>query len=285
MASAQTRFFETASGAAVEIETSGRTIRPLLSIPAALVDEAELTFDAEGIYTAAVDPANVAMVELQAHPAAFEQYDIYGDEDLTVGANLNGYQDALSDARLGKRTDDPVSLDIDGTRLLAETEREYEHTTLSKTEERLNIHPDSVRQRPDMLNLELPYRAEVDVLALTDAISYLPTDYARFSERHGDLVLAAERDSEEDGSDYATVIKLDDVAEPAIEDYEEGAASLLSMDYLGDIGAGLDDGKVTSVTVRWGQEFPLFLEFERREDKELLYEGRYMLAPRVGGDA
>lgn len=283
MAMAQSRFFSEPSGTSIEIETSGRTIRPLVAMPATIVDEAQLTFDEEGLYTAAVDPANVAMVEIQASPTAFEAYDVLGADELTIGANLGKLQSALSDARLGKRTDDPVSLDIDETRTLVETEREYDHTTLSKTDERLNIDPDAIRQRPETPNLELSYTATVGVDAFCDAIGYIGTDYGRIFERDGDLVIAGERDPDEDGSDYATVVEMASVAEPENDDPTEGAFSLFSMSYLRDMADGLDDGKVTSLTVRWGQEFPLFLEFERAEDDELLYDGRYMLAPRIGG--
>jgi proliferating cell nuclear antigen len=285
MAAAQTRFFAEPSGESVEITTSGRAIRPLVAIPATLADEAKLSFDADGLYSRLVDPANVGLCEISATPAAFEEYILTGEE-LTVGTNLDTLQSALSDARLGTRTDDPVALDVDATRTLVEIEREYETTTLSKTDEMLNLDPEAVRPWPDPPELTLSYEASLDVQAFVDAVAYVGTDHVRVMERDGRLLFGGKRGPDEDGSEFETLVDLGDVAEPTRDEPTEGASSIFSMSYLSDLATGLKQGKVTSLTVRWGDEFPLFLEFERRTGDELLYEGQYMLAPRVesGGD-
>jgi len=44
---------------------------------------------------------------------------------------------------------------------------------------------------------------------------------------------------------------------------------------------GLKSAKVDDVTLVWGEEFPIRLEFERTIDEEVAYEGCYMLAPRI----
>jgi len=284
MATAQTRFFGEPTGTSVEVVTSGRTIRPLFALPTELVDEATLTFDADGLHTRAVDPANVGLVELHAYPAAFEDYRVDGDDELTLGTNLGKLTSSLSDARLGKRTDDPVTLDLDATRTLVSIEREYETTTLSKTDEVLNIDPSSVRERPDVPDMRLAYRADIDVEAFVDAVAYIGNEHVELAEHDGHLVLSGyPRDDDETG----TRVDAGDIAEPAAGEPNPGASSVYSMDYLSDFTSGLKAGKVTSLSLRWGDQFPLYMEFERRTDDDLLYEGRYMLAPRIadsGGD-
>ncbi|RLM89582.1 hypothetical protein D3D02_06785 [Halobellus sp. Atlit-38R] len=275
----QTRFFSEPSGESVEIETSGRTIRPLMALPTVLVDEAKLRFDAGGLHTTAVDPANVGMVGINAKPAAFEGYHVDGADDVLIGANLTRLKSSLSDARLGKSTDDPVELDIDATRTLVSIDREYDVTTLSRTDELLNIEPESIRQEPDIPNLELSYRAELDVEAFCDAVDYIPTDHVELGEFDGHLILKGDADGDE--MTRSTRIDVGDVAEPITETPTENASSIYSMDYLRDMAKGLKKAKVTSLSVRWGEEFPLMLDFQRCDDETVLYEGRYMLAPRI----
>lgn len=279
----QAQLFGEPSGNNVTIETSGRTIRPLMSIPSALVDEAKVRFEAGGMSVRAVDPANVGMVDVTAHPSAFEEFDL-GDEEFVAGMNLDKFESQLANARMGKATDDPVSLDIDGTRSLVTTEREYTLTTLTQTNEVLNIDPDSVRMEPELPDLVTPCEATIDVQALTDALDSVNrvSDHAIVRERDGELVIAGEGDSDDRTGEYGTVANFGEIVEIRDEEsFNGGEWSRFSLDYFRDMAEGMKSAKVDDATLVWGREYPIRLEFERTIDEEVAYEGRYMLAPRI----
>lgn len=63
-----------------------------------VVDEAILTFDDEGLRSRAVDPANVAMVDTELGPDAFESLDVDGVE---IGVNLSRLEDLVAIAEDG----------------------------------------------------------------------------------------------------------------------------------------------------------------------------------------
>lgn len=280
----QAHLFTEPSGNSATIATSGRTIRPCMALLDELIGEARLTFDADGMSTTVVDPANVAQASVTAHADAFETYGLHG-EAFTTGVNFDRLTAQLSNARMGKATDDAVTLDVDESRTLVTTEREYSQTTLTQTNEVLNIDPDSVRLPPDIPNLSLPVEATIDVDALVDALDSVNrvSNHAVVSDRGGELVIAGEGDSDDGHTgEYATVADFGDVIDHRDADsYEGGASSKFSLDYFRDMASGLKKAKVDDVTLAFGEELPFRLEFERTIDEATAYEGVYLLAPRI----
>lgn len=280
----QSQLFGEPSGDNVTVETSGRVIRPLMALPDAVIDEARLTFDADGMTTTAVDPANVAQLRVTAHPEAFDDYTVSGDE-VRTGVDFTRFTSQLANARMGKSTDDAVSLDIDSTRTLVTTEREYPLTTLTQTNEVLNIDPDSVREPPTVPDISLPVEATIDVQALIDALESIDrvSDHAAVVDRDGDLVLAGKGDSDDDHTgEYPTVANFGTVlSRRSSTEYAGGAESVFSLDYFYDMAAGLKKAKIDEVTIAFGEEIPFRLEFERTIDGDVAYEGVYLLAPRI----
>jgi len=280
----QAQLFGEPSGNNAMIETSGRVIRPMMSVPGVLVDESKVHFNRGEMSISAVDPANVGMVELTAHRTAFETFEL-GDEEFTTAVNYDRLESQLANARMGKATDDPVSLDVDGTRTLVTTEREYTLTTLTQTNEVLNIDPDSVRVEPEVPDIRLPCEATVDVEALTDALESVDrvSNHAIVRERNGELVITGEGDDDDEHTgEYGTVANFGDIVELRDEEeFEGGESSRYSLDYFKDMAEGLKSAKADDVTLVWGDEFPIRLEFERTIDEETAYEGVYFLAPRI----
>lgn len=280
----QAQLFGEPSGNNATIETSGRVIRPLMALPSAIVNESKIEFYPDGFSVTAVDPANVAMVDMTAHTWAFDAFDV--DEEFTIGVNYDRLTSQLANARMGKATDDDVAIEADGTRTLVTTEREYDRTTLTQTNEILNIDPDSVRQQPDIPDVRLPVEATVDVDALRDALNSVDrvSEHAVVADQGGELVIAGEGDSDEGHTgEFATVANFGDVIEVRedADEYDGGADSKFSLDYFQDMADGLKKAKVDEVTIAFGNGFPFRLEFERTIDKETAYEGMYLLAPRL----
>ena len=285
----QATIFGTPSGENIEIETSGRTIRPAMEIPAALVSEAKLAFTCDGFSILTVDPSNVGMVAFDIHAEAFDTYEL--ENDQTIGCNIDTLQKYLSNARLGKRTNDPVTLDFDRTRTLVTVDRDYGETHLSQTNEMLNLDPDSIRETPEMPSISsINWRANLDADAFHDAVMGLDKshDYIQVFESDGHLLFGGAAQSDDSPGEYGAVADFGEVAEPMTDDAEHGALSNLSMDYMKDFAKALKKAKVNSLAIEWGQQLPVKLHFARLVDGEenaTAYEGTYLLAPRVTGDS
>jgi hypothetical protein len=270
-----------------DIETNGRILRPLLALPNAVVDEMKLHVDEDGLRATAVDPANVVMAQFHATPAAFDTYDV--ETSAVVGLNLDRLRKRAERARMRKNDPDPITLDLDERRALVTTEREYVDTTVRQTDQLQLIDPDSIREEPDVPDFqeEHGYRATVDVDAFADTIHNLDAsgDHVELAEDDGALTLTV------DGDDKS-LADFGHVAEPTHDHPTPGASSTFSNDYLKDIATGLKKAKVDDVTVTWGDEFPVFIDFARTiqnddGDDSIAYGGKYILAPRVaqGDDA
>lgn len=275
--SAQSRLLGEFDEGHVSIDTSGRVIRPFLAPATELVDEARVHLTQDGIEINVVDPANVAMTSLRAYPAAFDSYDV--QESLTVGLDLNRLTDVLSKARLGSGTDDPIHLDVDGDRAVVEIEREYDTSTVRFADEMLTIDPNAVRKDPDLPELELPNAATVDMTAFVDAVTHLDQSLDSIAVRPGSDGLKLTAQTNDDLEERSAVL-----FEDAIQGDFEEAMSVLSADYLVDIADGIGTAKPDELTIRWGDEFPAYFDFERTDGDDVLYEGTAAIAPRIGGD-
>jgi len=263
------------------IETEGRVLRPALAIPDAVVDECKIALRPEGVRTRAVDPANVCMVDLTIHPAAFESYTHRSDGELLVGMNLDRLTGSLGNCRYGKQSSDPVTLDIDSGRTVVEITRTYDTTAVRYADEVLAIDPNSVRQRPDLPDLELPLAAEVPVDALADAVSFCATDHDHVTlRRRGDAMQLTTAPHEDSDSEFGSAVSVDDAI---VRDKEPDAdpVAKYSADYVTDVVDALQSALVTDVRVVWGDEFPARFEFERQRDGDVLYDGEFMMAPRI----
>lgn len=265
----------------VTIETSGRTIKPGLAIPAAIVDESRVWIDDDGVHSKANDPADVVMYDHHIHAEAFEAFD--SPDDMTVGINLDRLTSTLSQARVGKGTDDPVTLEIDGTTTVVEIEREYDTDTITYADQLLNLGPDGVREPPSLSNIALPTVATVGVDAFKDAVEHInsKTDHITIGHRDGDLILSGEGDAATDPDERTSAaVSFADAIE---ECGDERVDSTFSLDYMTQFTTAAKKAKVDSLTLHFGDELPIQIDYERtaEEGEITLYDGAWMSAPRV----
>lgn len=248
------------------IETSGRTIRPALEPVGTVVDETRVYVSDWGIFTYAVDPANVGVVSHAIYPNAFERYEC--EESFVTGLNVSYTQSALQQARLGERTDDPVALDLTDKQVVAQIEREG----LTYSERWQNLDAASVRENPDLNVSDGDATCEVDPSQLVNALQYIDrhSDYAKFMVQDGSLLLESEQDVGK------SVVAFDDT------DVSEDKVSLYSMDYLLDFAEAIEDAKVDKLTLSWDDEYPVFMKYLRTDKEDNpMYQGEMMLAPRI----
>lgn len=281
----QARLLGGPSGDSASISTNGRLIRPALEVPDCVVDEAKIHFTTDGVHVQAVDPANVSMCELDIKPSAFNDYDVNADDELLVGLNITRFTDNLSHARLGKRTNDPVEIDIDETRTIIEVSRDYDSATVHYADEQLNIDPDAIRQEPELPDLDLSGEADVGIDAFVDAIKHLNggNDHATLQYRDGSLVITGDG-NDDSPVDWSSAVEFEDAA--SVEDPDdERVRAKYSMSYLHPIAKALKATKADEMSLTWGTEYPLIIDFERSIDEETAYTGAFMLAPRIGDGA
>lgn len=280
----QSQLLSTPSEDAAYIETDGRLLRPATALLTPLVDELKLEVTEDGLHTRYIDPANVGLGDVSIYREAFHTYEV--DADLTLGVNITGTASTIQKARMGRGNTDDVSLDLDERRTQVAIEREYQRHNVELTDELLNIDPDAIRQKPNRPDFEkyLSWSADIDVKALFDVVEHFDADHVLIAERDGHLVFCEQDDDGLHEGDYASVGDFGAVASE-FNNQEPGAASLFSMDYLGDIVKALKRGKVTDLTIRWGEQAPVVLDFARSFEDTTLYDGEFVISPRFEEDS
>jgi proliferating cell nuclear antigen len=200
------------------------------------------------------------MVDLSLSSDAFESYETDGD---LVGINL----DRLSDVVGMADSNAPVTLDLDAdSRKLTVSADGLEFTLAT-------IDPDSIRQEPDIPDLDLPatYVLEASELSRCWRAADMVSDHVTVCGEDGDrLHVTAEGDTD----DVAVTLDGDDLLDGRTD--EMGVSSLFSLDYLLDMDTAIPSG--TEISVRLGDEFPAKLRWSS-EDLSVTY----MLAPRIQG--
>ena len=143
---------------------SASTLRDALDSVSVLVDECKIRLNEDELAIRAVDPANVGMVDLTLEAAAFESYEADGG---VIGVNLNRLEDIAGMANSG----DLIQLELD-----EETRKLHIHIEgLSYT--LALIDPDSIRQEPDIPDLDLAAEIVLEGAQIDDSLFSL--DYLK----------------------------------------------------------------------------------------------------------
>jgi len=238
---------------------SADTLQSTLESVGVLVDECKIHLDDDGLAIRAVDPANVGMVDLSLDAAAFESYEADGG---LIGVNLVRLQDIAGMAD----SDQLVHLELDEeTRKL--------HISIDGLEYTLAlIDPDSIREEPDLPDLDLPATVVIEGRDIDRAVTAadMVSDHIELGvdDEEGVFYVRAEGDTDDVHLELGTDDLIDLVAGPA--------SSLFSLDYLKDMDKAIPAD--AEVTMELGEEFPVKLHFDIAEGQG---EVTFMLAPRI----
>ncbi len=241
---------------------SAETLKTALDSVSVLVDECKIHLDEDGISIRAVDPANVGMVDLSLDAAAFESYEADGG---LIGVNLSRLEDIAGMAGSGQL----VELELDeATRKL--------HIQIDGLEYTLAlIDPDSIRQEPDIPNLDLPAEVVIEGKDIDRAVKAadMVSDHIALGVDAGDDQFYVQAAGDTDD----VHLELD---ESDLIDLQAGdAESLFSLDYLKDMNKAIAND--AEVTMELGEEFPVKLHFDIAEGNGNV---TFMLAPRIQSD-
>ena len=241
---------------------SAETLRATLDSVSVLVDECKIHLEEDGLSIRAVDPANVGMVDLELDAAAFESYEADGG---LIGVNLSRLEDIAGMADSGQL----VELELDEeTRKL--------HIQIDGLEYTLAlIDPDSIRQEPDIPDLDLPAEIIIEGADIDRSVTA-----ADMVSDH--IALGVDADAEQfyvDAEGDTDDVHLELDREDLIDLQAGDAHSLFSLDYLNDMNKAIPGD--AEVTVELGEEFPVKLHYEIAEGQGHV---TYMLAPRIQND-
>lgn len=224
-----------------------------------LVDECRIHLNDDGMQIRAVDPANVGMVDMTLPAAAFEDYTGNGEE---IGVNLTRLEDITGMADSDQEID--VNLDTE-TRML--------HIEFGGLSYNLAlIDPDSIRQEPDIPDLDLPAEITLEGSQLSRGVTAadMVSDHIRLrvDGNSEDFIIEAEGDTD----DVDLTLDEDDL----IDIEAASADSLFSLDYLDDMESAIPGSE--AVVAELGEEFPVKLHYNFAEG---IGSVTYMLAPRI----
>jgi len=238
---------------------SASTLRDALDSVSVLVDECKVRLNEDEFAIRAVDPANVGMVDLALSAAAFESYEADGG---VIGVNLSRLEDiaGMADA------DDLVHLELDEETRKLHIEMDGLSYTLAL------IDPDSVRQEPDIPDLDLAANIVLEGSQLDRGITAadMVSDHIRLRVDDDEEAFFVEAEGDTDDVD----LRLD--REDLIDLTAGPADSLFSLDYLKDMNRAIPAD--AEVTIELGEEFPVKLHYEFAEG---MGNVTFMLAPRI----
>ncbi len=241
---------------------SASTLQDALDSVSVLVDECKIRLNEEELSIRAVDPANVGMVDLTLEAAAFESYSADGG---VIGVNLARLEDIAGMAASG----DLVHLELDEETRKLHIEIDGLSYTLAL------IDPDSIRQEPDIPELDLPAEVVVEGAQLNRGVKAadMGSDHIRLrvDENEESFYIEAEGDTDD--------VDLKLTREDLIAFSPGPADSLFSLDYLKDMNKAIPAD--AEVTVELGEEFPVKLHYGFGEG---LGQVTFMLAPRIQSD-
>ena len=241
---------------------SAATLQSTIDSVGVLVDECKIHLNEDGLAIRAVDPANVGMVDLGLDASAFESYEADGG---VIGINLSRMQEIAKMADAGQ----PVSLELDEETRKLEIKIDGLEYTLAL------IDPDSIRQEPDIPDLDLPAEIVVEGRDINRAVKAadMVSDHIALGVNEGDETFYVEAQGDTDD------VHLELDREDLIDLTAGPARSLFSLDYLKDMNKAIPGD--AEVTIELGEEFPLKLHFEIAEG---MGNVTYMLAPRIQSD-
>jgi len=236
------------------------TLQDALAPVSALVGECKIRCNEDGLSITAVDPANVAMVDMTIGSSSFESYTAGG---VTLGVNLERLEDVLSMGDSGAVAE--VSLDQETRKL------DIDIGGLSYT--LALIDPDSIRQEPDIPDLDLSATVVLEGEQISRGITA-----ADLCSDHVDLRADADAETfhiaaEGDTDDVDLALGDDDLLSAQVED---NAESMFSLDYLSDMDRAIPSD--AEVSMRLGSEMPVKLRYSVADGE---VEVVNMLAPRI----
>ncbi|WP_049902513.1 DNA polymerase sliding clamp [Halococcus agarilyticus] len=248
------------AGHSFEAIADAETMGTIVDLVDALVDECRIELDDGGIRVPAVDPASVAMVDLELSDDAFESYESAGGR---IGVDVGRLKEVVGMADRGQLIE--FVLDPE-TRTLDITIDDLEYTLAL-------IDPGSIRSPPDLSEtaVDLPGGVVVEADAIDHALraADMVSNQVAFGIDADASTFYVE--AEGDTDDVSLVLSEDDLVAFTPDD----AHSLFSLDYLQAIDRAI--AGTPDVDLRLGTETPVEIGYEFADGAGTV---EYVVSPR-----
>lgn len=229
----------------------------------ALLHEAKVHFDSDGVHVTAVDAATVAQFDdTTLSPRAFEAYTAEGQ--AVIGIAFDNLIDKLGPAS----KDELVEFEVDMATRHLRLRYGSAEVTLAM------IDPETVRSEPDSPDLDLP-----NTVTLTGAQLRRAVEVTKMVGDHIDI--EADPDSREvtfrsqgDTDDADVTYDDADLDDPTV--VAEETVSIYSLGYLDALTKPIPDD--SAVTLTFGEDLPMYLDWEAFDGA---FTVRQMIAPRI----
>jgi len=238
-------------------KVKSEVLKGIIDVASPLVNEVKLNVTAKGISLRAVDPAHVAMVDLEVKNKAFEEYKA---NDMELGIDMDKLGAIMRLASPG----DMVSLeyDEDSNRLIVR---------IGNLVRKMGLIDTAGMPDPKMPNLNLPAKIVLKASELTQGV--------RASETVSDhLALTVNKDTFElfaEGDTDTVNLKL---PKDLLEELNTTGKckSLFSIDYFSNMIKPVKGDNL--ITIMLGNDNPIRVEFDFAEKSGHV---TYLLAPRI----
>ena len=244
-------------------EIRADTLKGLVNVISTLIDEVKFTISPEGMTLKAVDPAHVAMIELNIEAGAFESYQA---DQTEIGLDLDKVKDVLKLSSSG----DIISMEQDEGygRLIFK---------VGNITRRMNLVDTTSMNDPKVPQLELSANIEVNVSELQRGIkaSENISDHIALTITEDYFELACEGDTD------SVNLKLDKSQLSNLDINGDGQkfCSLFPLDYFSNLIKAVPSDAV--IRIELDNDYPVMLNFALAEGKGSV---KYLLAPRIESD-
>lgn len=227
----------------------------------AVADESRVRVDKDGLHIAAVNAKNAAMFDLHVTPDDWEC-----DQSGMIGLAVD---DGITDPMAAIKKMDADSIDIEITSDTVTYDGGMEMTVDT-------VDPDSIRQMPDLPDIEYDARATVNMVDLKEWINSV-SSYKSMTVR-------------QDAADLVFVVddELTNVSKTFKNHCESFGTveSLFSIDMLYSAMNGMLKGqaKQFDAVIAFDDEYPIQIAFDQKQRTESDLHGVYIQAPQISGD-
>lgn len=232
-------------------------LKKLVDIVSPLINEVKINITPKGLSLRAVDPAHVAMVDLEIKPSAFEEYKA---DEMEIGIDL----DKLNSVMKLANSSDVVSLELDemANKLVVK---------VGNLERRIGLIDTTGMTDPKVPTLNLPAKIILKASEIYQGIkaSEAVSDHVSLMANQDVFELFAEGDTDTVNLKLPKDLLLELNA-------PEKCRSLFSIDYLSSMIKPIKSDQ--PVTIYLGNDNPVKLEFEFADKNA---RATYLLAPRI----
>ncbi|MDH7506903.1 MAG: proliferating cell nuclear antigen (pcna) [Candidatus Thermoplasmatota archaeon] len=232
-------------------------IKGIIEVTSPLVNEVKFNISKKGISLRAVDPAHVAMVDLQIDEKAFEEYKA---DDMELGIDMDKLNSIMRLASSG----DVVTLEYDeeSNKLIIK---------IGNLVRKMGLIDTAGMPEPKMPNLNLPAKVVLKASELTQGVraSEAVSDHLALTVNKDNFELFAEGDTDTVNLKLPKDLLID-------LNTNSKCKSLFSIDYFSNMIKPVkgDD----PITIMIGNDNPIKVEFDIADNKGHV---TYLLAPRI----